>query len=107
MRLKPHTLPANDAAAFVQRSISTAPSRFRTIVTLEAPADEITRRISPQWGTIRPLDARRCQYVTADDDLHWLALRIAMLGVDFELDEPPALVEHLRALALRIQRATG
>jgi predicted DNA-binding transcriptional regulator YafY len=45
--------------------------------------------------------------VTADDDLHWLALRIAMLGVDFELDEPPELVEHLRALALRIQRATG
>jgi len=31
--------------------------------------------------------------------LDWLALRIAMLGVDFEVHEPPELVEHLCALA--------
>jgi hypothetical protein len=29
-----------------------------------------------------------------------------MLGVDFEVREPPELVEHLRALALRLRRAT-
>jgi hypothetical protein len=29
-----------------------------------------------------------------------------MLGVDFELHEPPELVEHLRALAERLERAT-
>jgi hypothetical protein len=29
-----------------------------------------------------------------------------MLGVDFEVHEPPELVEHLRALAGRLQRAT-
>ena len=28
-----------------------------------------------------------------------------MLGVDFEVHEPPELVEHLRALALRLSRA--
>jgi hypothetical protein len=30
-----------------------------------------------------------------------------MLGVDFELREPPELIEHLRVLASRIRRATG
>jgi predicted DNA-binding transcriptional regulator YafY len=28
-----------------------------------------------------------------------------MLGVDFEVHEPPELAEHLRALAGRLQRA--
>jgi hypothetical protein len=30
-----------------------------------------------------------------------------MLGVDFEVHEPPELVEQLRALASRLRRATG
>ena len=30
-----------------------------------------------------------------------------MLGVDFELHEPPELVEHLRALAGRLTRGAG
>jgi hypothetical protein len=29
-----------------------------------------------------------------------------MLGVDFEVREPPELVEHLRGLAERLERAT-
>jgi hypothetical protein len=29
-----------------------------------------------------------------------------MLGVDFEVHEPPELVESLRALARRVERAT-
>jgi predicted DNA-binding transcriptional regulator YafY len=45
-----------------------------------------------------------CEYRTGDDDLGWLALRIAMLGVDFEVHEPPELAEHLRALAGRLRR---
>ena len=30
-----------------------------------------------------------------------------MLGVDFEVHEPPELVEHLRALASRLTRAVA
>jgi len=28
-----------------------------------------------------------------------------MLGVDFEVHEPPELIEHLRTLAFRLRRA--
>ena len=85
--------------------MAAAPSRFDATVTLHAAADEITRRIPAHWGTIRPIDAHTCEYKTGDDDLKWLALRIAMLGVDFEVHEPPELVEHVRALAVRFERA--
>jgi predicted DNA-binding transcriptional regulator YafY len=99
--------PAADAAAFVRESIRGAPYRFEARVTLRAPADELTARIPGYWGTIEPLDARTCEYRTGDDDLWWLALRVAMLGVDFEVHEPPELVEYLRAMAARLERATA
>jgi predicted DNA-binding transcriptional regulator YafY len=55
---------------------------------------------------VEPIDERTCRYVTGDDDVGWLAMRIAMLGVDFEVSEPPELVERLRALGSRLRRAT-
>ena len=67
-----------------------------------------SRAASPPTGARSSRSTRtRCEYRTGDDDLGWLALRIAMLGVDFEVHEPPELVEHLRALAERLDRAAG
>jgi hypothetical protein len=34
-------------------------------------------------------------------------VRVAAIGVDFEVHEPPELVEHLRAMARRLERATA
>jgi predicted DNA-binding transcriptional regulator YafY len=99
-------LPAKDAAAYVKQSITGAPNRFEAIVTLHAAAEAIASRAPAHWGAIQRIDAHTCQYRTGDDDLRWLALRIAMLDVDFEVHEPPELIEHLRELAGRLSRAT-
>jgi predicted DNA-binding transcriptional regulator YafY len=107
VRFVARKLPAKDAAAYVKQSITTAPNRFEARVTLHVAADEITSRVPAHWGAIEPIDAHSCEYRTGDADLDWLAVRIAMLGVDFEVHEPPELVEHLRALALRLSRAAG
>ena len=88
-------------------SITGAPHRFEALVTLHAAAEEIASRVPAYWGAIEPIDANTCEFRTGDDDLGWLALRIAMLGVDFEVHEPPELVEHLRALATRLGRASS
>jgi len=106
VRFVPRRLPARNAAAYVERSITARPNRFAAVVTLHAPAEEITRRVPARWGAIEPIDARTCEYRTGDEDLGWLAMRIAMLGVDFEVREPPELVEHMRAMASRLGRAT-
>jgi predicted DNA-binding transcriptional regulator YafY len=105
VRFAARRLPAKDAAAYVEQSIAGAPNRYEAVVTLRVGADEVRDRVPPYWGAIEPVDARSCRYRTGDDDLDWLALRIAMLGVDFEIREPPELVEHLRALAMRLERA--
>jgi len=103
----PREPPAEDAAAYVKQSIIAAPNRFEARVTLRAAADEIARRVPAYWGTIVPIDARTCEYRTGDDDLGWLAVRIIMLGVDFDVQEPPELGEHLRSLAARLERAAA
>jgi predicted DNA-binding transcriptional regulator YafY len=103
VRFSPRELPAKDAAAYLQQSIASAPNRFEAVVTLRAAAEEV--RVPVHWGTINPIDATTCEYRTGDDDLSWLAVRIAMLGVDFEVHEPPELIEHVRALGARLARA--
>jgi len=107
VRFTVRKLPAKDAASYVKDSIIGAPNRFEARVTLHAGADEVARRVPAYWGTVEPIDAQTCEYRTGDDDLGWLALRVAMLGFDFEVHEPPELVEHLRAVAERLGRATA
>jgi biotin operon repressor BirA-like protein len=106
VRFTPRKLPVKDAATYVEQSITGAPHRFEAEVTLHAPADEVARRVPHHWGTIEPIDERTCSYRTGDDDLGWLAIRIAMLDVELEVHEPPELTERLRALADRLTRAT-
>jgi predicted DNA-binding transcriptional regulator YafY len=106
VRFAPRGLPAKNAGAYVEQSISGAPNRFEARVTLHAPADEIASRVSSNWGVLAPIDAHTCEYRTGDDDLRWLALRITMLDVDFEAHEPPELVEYLQVLTRRLGRAT-
>ena len=58
-------------------------------------------------STVEAIDDARCELRTSDDSLDWLAVRVAMVGVDFEVHEPPELVERVRELAARLERATG
>jgi predicted DNA-binding transcriptional regulator YafY len=107
VRFTPRALPAPDAAAYVERNITGAPHRYEARVTLHVAADQIAGRVPAYWGTIEKRDGRSCEFRTGDDDLAWLALRIAMLGVDFDVHDPPELAEHLRALAGRLTRAAS
>jgi predicted DNA-binding transcriptional regulator YafY len=104
-RFTPRRLPSKDAATYVADSIRSAPNRFEAVVTLHAAAESISGRVGAQWGSLEPIDGRSCRIRTGDDDLGWLALRIAMIGVDFHVDEPPELVEELRTLSSRLARA--
>jgi predicted DNA-binding transcriptional regulator YafY len=107
VRFAPRELPGKDAATYVSQRLSAAPNRYEARVTLHAPAETIRKRVSPHWGHIEPIDDQRCEYRTGDDDLDWLAVRVAMLGVDFDVHEPPELADHLRLLARRLARAAG
>jgi len=60
-RFAPRPLPAKDAAAYVQQSITGAPNRFEARVILHAPAGKIADRVPRHWGTIAPIDSERCE----------------------------------------------
>ena len=107
IRAEQRSLPADDAATFVAQSMSAAPRGHEARLTLRAPAAAIEERAPAGWGTVAAIDDATCEYRTGDDDLDWLALRVLMLRVDFEVHEPPELVDRLRALAARIDRGTG
>jgi predicted DNA-binding transcriptional regulator YafY len=106
-RFTPRKLPAKDAAAYVQQSIASSPNRFEARVTLRVSAEELAGRGSLYGATIKAIDTNTCEYRGGDDNLAWLALRIAMLGVEFKVHEPPELAQHLRELARRLERATS
>ena len=76
-------------------------------MTVHASADEVAARL-PWIGGRDQADRRAPLRVPdADDDLEWLALRIAMLGADVDVREPPELLITLRAVAERLHRAAG
>jgi predicted DNA-binding transcriptional regulator YafY len=101
------SLPAKDAAAFVEQSIAGASRRYEARLTLHASADDVKQRLPYLGGALTPIDALRCEYRTSDDNLEWLAIRVAMLGVDVSVHEPPELVAELRTLARRMSRAAS
>jgi predicted DNA-binding transcriptional regulator YafY len=108
-RFEARELPAKDGAAYVSQSLSARPNRYEARLTLHASAEEMRKRM-PHWtppSSFTPLGEDRCEYRTGDDHLAWLAARITMLDVEFEVHEPPELIAHLQALAERLARAAA
>lgn len=94
-----------DAVEFVTRGVSSAPYRYRTRVRLHLPAAQAAEWIAPATGVLTPLDERHCELTAGADSLDAVAGHLIMLGCDFDVLEPPALADAVRALAERLHRA--
>src|SRR4051812_21182431 len=102
-RFTPRELPARDAAAYVEQSLQSYTARHEARLTIEAPAEEVART---RWlgGEITPLGDGRCELRISDDNLDWLAMRIAMITAPYAVHEPPELVARLREVAEGVTR---
>jgi predicted DNA-binding transcriptional regulator YafY len=105
VRTPPRELPAADAAAYVSGKLFERAPTHRAVVALHAPVDEIRRRLRGAQADLEPIDDHSCRLRTRADSLEWIAFRLAMLGCDFEVLEPPELADHLRELGERVLRA--
>jgi predicted DNA-binding transcriptional regulator YafY len=103
----PRPPPAADLASWVARGVSAARDRHVARVILHAPADQVAPRVPQYFGTIEPIDDRRCLLHTSSDWLDGLAVYIANVGVEFEIVDPPELIDRVRRLAGRFARASG
>ncbi|GII62887.1 DNA-binding transcriptional regulator [Sphaerisporangium krabiense] len=104
-RFPPRDPPEGGAAAHVARGASAAAWRYRARVVVHAPAEAVTERINPAVGVVEAIDAHTCVLHTGADTPHTLAVHLGLLDLDFEVTEPPELVDHIRALAGRYARA--
>ena len=105
-RFATRSLPGDaDAAAYVAANLRQSPNRYNARITIHEPADAVAGRLPWIRESLTPRDEATCEYRPSDDSLHWLAMRVGMIGVDFEVHEPPELVDAVAALGERCRRA--
>ncbi|MFC0495154.1 helix-turn-helix transcriptional regulator [Streptomyces mutabilis] len=108
-RFAPRELPTGSAAEYLRRSMQRHGDSYDVVVAFDAPADVVAARL-PRWlGPPEPADdGTSCVLrATVADSVDWMAVRLAMLGVDFRVREPAELVECVRELGARLARAAG
>jgi predicted DNA-binding transcriptional regulator YafY len=101
----PREPPAPDLAAYVTQSGVNA--RCRARLKLFAAAATIAERLPPCIGLLEPIDEKSCFYETGASTYENLAMHLSLVGVDFEIIAPVELIEEVRRLAERYQRAAG
>jgi predicted DNA-binding transcriptional regulator YafY len=100
----PRDLPAEDIAAYVTRSIRSAPMKYETKVIVKASAQAIAERV-PRDLLIEPIDDKTCLVYAKSNSVEMLALYLGMLDADFTVTEPPELVARMGTLAQRYAAA--
>jgi predicted DNA-binding transcriptional regulator YafY len=103
-RFSPRALPDEDVARYVARRMS-AVWRYHARIRMHAPATALADRLPPSAGLLEPIDEHTCLLDTGSDSLDMIVTFLGILGVDFEVVEPPELVDRLRAMADRYLRA--
>ncbi len=106
-RFTPRPLPDPDPAAYVARSVASAPRRLQARLLVHAPAAQVTARYAAPGFVVDPIDDHRCHVSVGGDDPEHLALSLAFLGLDLEVLDPPELAQAFSRLALRFHRASA
>ncbi|MFI8998121.1 helix-turn-helix transcriptional regulator [Streptomyces sp. NPDC053542] len=106
-RVAPRTPPAEDLAAYVSEGVSRAVYAVSATVLLHAPLEEAAQRVSPMAGTLEAVDAHTCLLRAGAANPDALVVFLMMTGFDFEVREPPELLEHIREIRDRLSRASA
>ncbi|QIG39926.1 WYL domain-containing protein [Microbacterium sp. 4R-513] len=103
----PRLVPGGDYTAFAMRRIAASGWNVHARLRVDAPAAAVVERINPAVGAVESVSDTESVLVTGADSLETIAAYIGMLGMDFTVESPPELREHLKVLAGRYTRASG
>lgn len=106
-RFMPRTVPGGDTAAFVSRSVASNPYAIRARVVVHAPIERVAEQVPPLAGYLRRISKNRCELESGSHSLGMLALYIASIGEEFEVKQPPELVDYVKVLAARLTRTAA
>ncbi|MDT0611409.1 YafY family protein [Streptomyces sp. DSM 40712] len=104
-RFAPREPPAEDLAAYVSEGVSTRAYAAHARVRLLVPLEEAAEQITPTAGVLEAEGPQSCVLRTGAGSLDVMVVHVMMLGFDFEVLEPAALTETIRAARDRLTRA--
>ncbi|TDK25997.1 YafY family transcriptional regulator [Luteimonas aestuarii] len=105
-RFLPRKVPGGNAAAHVARALSIEPHVLKARIVLHAPLARMREKIPPSVGELQRIDATRCLLEVGAARPDAIAYHLALLGVDFEVREPPELAEEVGKLGKRLLAAS-
>lgn len=107
-RFSPRPPPdGGDLRTYVSRSISTSPYPVQASVILHTSMEALAARLPPGAAQLEPLGPERCRLRAGAPALESLAGWVLAFGVDFEVESPKELLEHMSALHQRLDRVLG
>ena len=102
-RFEPRKVPEFTVTGFARWKSHRYQARF----TIHAPAEVMAEKIPPQYGLLEAIDDDSCTLYAGSDMLEGFAMWVPSFGFEFEVHEPPALIEHMAALTARMSRSIG
>ena len=87
-------------------SIESVARQLQVEAIVDTSAEAVRSRLGA-WVTVESLDAGRCRVRMASDVPEWPTVALCSLGVPFEIDGPPEMVEFVRACGDRLRSATA
>lgn len=106
-KYKPRPMPGDDYTDFVLRDVASTGWKVHARITVFASAEEVLSRIHAAVGIVESVDENTCVLITGAESLEVVAVYIGMLGLDFQVTAPQALVDHLKLIGERYLRAIG
>ncbi len=104
-RFTPRPLPTEDLAEYLAAELTANRQRYQAVLTMHGSATAVADQVPPSLGVVEPIDEHTCTLRIGSDSLDHLAVWVAAFGFEFDIHEPPELVEHLRTLTARLHRA--
>ncbi|WP_433009180.1 helix-turn-helix transcriptional regulator [Kribbella sp. CA-294648] len=93
--------------ASTTRGVAWGAYRHQARFILQAPAAVIADRIAPTVGSVEAIDDTSCAFTTGANTLDELLLYVGLLGIDFRIESPQELIDHVPVLTARLTAATG
>jgi len=101
----PRTIPRGSAAKFVAHAVTREVDEVTARIVFDAPKALVARSVPASAGQLEALDDCRCILSTGARRPAYLAMHLANVGVDFEVLEPPELIDAVHKLGTRLLRA--
>ncbi|HZQ96439.1 MAG TPA: YafY family protein [Candidatus Sulfotelmatobacter sp.] len=106
-RFKARKPPEGGFATFASKSIAHVPHPYSARVTLHAPIEDLNKRISPSIGALETIDGHSCLLHTGAHSLEAILIHLLLAGVEFQVHEPPELIQYIRQVAGRLSHGVG